>query len=213
AIKFTPEGGHVRVVQRSCEGMVEVTVTDDGGGISRDFLPHVFDRFRQADSGTTRRHRGLGLGLSIVRGLVEPHGGSVTAESSGDGLGSTFRVRIPVAPAAPAAALPGVGTGVSVASGGPGPLSIAGARVLLVEDDPDASEALALLLTNSGAVVRTAASVGGALSILDEWLPDILLSDIGLPGEDGYGLLRALNETGRADRIDLPAGALAPPVD
>jgi len=206
AIKFTPEGGHVRVVQRACGGMIEVAVADDGPGISPEFLPHVFDRFRQADSGTTRRHRGLGLGLSIVRSLVELHGGSVTAESGGEGLGSTFRVRIPVA-SAPEAPLPGEDPGIA-ASESPRPLTIAGARVLLVEDDPDASEALALLLANSGALVRTAESVGAALRILDEWVPDIVLSDIGLPGEDGYGLLRALDAKSRAEQVDVPAVAL-----
>jgi len=207
AIKFTPEGGHVRVALCESGGMAETTVTDNGPGISPDFLPHVFDRFRQADSATTRAHRGLGLGLAIVRSLVELHGGSVSAESGGEGLGSTFRVRIPAAPA-PAALLTSSQTDSGRASGGLAPRPIAGARVLVVEDEPDASEAIALLLTHSGAVVRTAGSVRSALRIIQQWLPDVVLSDIGLPGEDGYALLPALTALSRARHVDLPAVAL-----
>jgi len=193
-------------------GDAEISVGDTGAGISPEFLPHVFDRFRQADSTSTRSHGGLGLGLAIVRHLVDLHGGTVHAESAGTGRGATFVVSLPlrelreepaaatVALARPRAPAPGVGLEPA--------FDLRGLRVLLVEDDADGSEAIATVLVVAGAEVRSAGSTAAALEVLATWRPDVLVSDIGLPGEDGYTLLRrvrALEEEGGAR---LPAVAL-----
>ena len=211
AIKFTPKGGRVDVRVRVANGDAEISVGDTGAGISPEFLPHVFDRFRQADSTSTRSHGGLGLGLAIVRHLVDLHGGTVHAESAGTGRGATFVVSLPLRelheePAAatvtlarPRAPAPGVGLEPA--------LDLRGLRVLLVEDDADGSEAIATVLGVAGAEVRSAGSTAAALEVLATWRPDVLVSDIGLPGEDGYTLLRRVRtlEDGGAR---LPAVAL-----
>ena len=194
AIKFTPKGGRVDVRVRAANGDAEISVGDTGAGISPEFLPHVFDRFRQADSTSTRSHGGLGLGLAIVRHLVDLHGGTVHAESAGTGRGATFVVSLPLhelreEPAAATVALarphaPAPGVGLEPA------LDLRGLRVLLVEDDADGSEAIATVLGVAGAEVRRAGSTAAALEVLATWRPDVLVSDIGLPGEDGYALLR-----------------------
>ena len=207
----TPEGGQIAAEVRADDRAIEISVADSGIGISPAFLPHVFDRFRQAEDSSTRTHRGLGLGLAIVRNLVELHGGSVRAESLGEGRGSTFRVTIPrqVAvgsfetsdppPPRPVAAPPAVRRMDT---------PLAGLGVLLVEDERDACEAMALLLKGMGAVVRTADSVRTALQVIDQWIPDVVLSDIGLPFEDGFTLLSRLQSVERARHLSLPAVAL-----
>jgi signal transduction histidine kinase len=209
AIRFTPKGGRIDVGVRLVEGDVEISVRDSGAGISREFLPHVFDRFRQAESASTRSHSGLGLGLAIVRHLVDLHGGAVRAESLGKGHGATFVVTLPVAArredgaAAPVLPRPRpdeVGAGVDAG------LGVAGLRVLVVEDDVDGCEAIASVLGFAGAEVRTAGSVRAALEVLGSWTPDVLVSDIGLPGEDGYALLRHVRAQEGTER--LPAIAL-----
>src|SRR5262249_51700800 len=155
---------------------VDIAIRDTGAGIAPAFLPHVFDRFRQAESGSTRAHRGLGLGLAIVRSLIEQQGGSVRAESAGEGMGSTFGVRIPAAPAV--VAIPGGAASPSeTAQSAP---RLGGLRVLVLADEPDNREALQEFLTGTGAVVRTAESVQAAMTVLEEWLPDVVLSDIAM---------------------------------
>ena len=209
AIRFTQKGGRIDVGVRLAEGDVEISVRDSGAGISREFLPHVFDRFRQAESATTRSHSGLGLGLAIVRHLVDLHGGTVRAESAGKGRGATFVVTLPVAArrengaSAPAPAPPP--PAVVCVDGAP-LRDVTGLRILVVEDDADGCDAIASVLGFAGAQVRTAATVRGALEVLGSWTPDVLVSDIGLPGEDGYALLRQVRAQEGTAR--LPAVAL-----
>ena len=211
AIKFTPKGGRIDVGLRVLDGDAEICVADTGAGISPEFLPHVFDRFRQAESASTRSHGGLGLGLAIVRHLVDLHGGSVHAESAGKEQGATFMVRLPVAVppaerAVPAVSLPPARLSEMRASVDDAGLGVVGLRVLVVEDDREGCEGIATLLEVAGAEVRTAGSTPAALDVLASWTPDVLLSDIGLPGEDGYGLLQRVRA--REGNGHLPAVAL-----
>ncbi|HEY6190617.1 MAG TPA: PAS domain S-box protein [Pyrinomonadaceae bacterium] len=210
AIKFTPRGGRVQVRLERINSHIEIVVSDTGIGIKPEFLPHVFERFRQADQKTTRQHGGLGLGLAIVRHLVELHGGTVEAESPGEGQGSTFIIKLPVVsmyqknnPAErvhPAArdTLPSFDC----------PEKINGTRVLVVDDEADTRELLGVGLGQCGAEVITVGSVQEALEAIETERPDVLVSDIGMPGEDGYELIarvRAL-PAGRGGKI--PAIAL-----
>jgi PAS domain S-box-containing protein len=197
AIKFTPSGRAVTLATRLAGDRVEVEIRDAGQGIAAEFLPHVFDRFRQADGSTTRRHGGLGLGLAIVKQLIEMHGGEVSADSEGAGRGASFRVRLP--------ALPFACVGADAADFG-APVnrdSLRGVQVLLVDDQTDALEFMRRLLVEHGAEVRTATRAEEALALLKEaahgGLPRLLVSDIGMPGMDGYELLRAV-------RVDLGLG-------
>src|SRR6266850_1037237 len=194
AIKFTPGKGRVFVELRRSNGDAEIAVSDTGIGIQRDFLPHVFDRFRQADSSSTRMQGGLGLGLAIVRHLVEVHGGTVEAESEGEGKGARFTVHLPVRQVQPQPPAP------------IGPTALAGIRVLVVDDDEDARELVRVMLGNYGAEVIQAASADEALELISRQPPDVLVSDIGLPNEDGYALLRRLR--GLPQTARLPALAL-----
>jgi len=209
AVKFTPRGGKVQVRLERINSHAEITVSDTGEGISPRFLPYVFDRFSQADSSSTRAHTGLGLGLGIVRHLVELHGGTVQAFSPGEGQGATFAVRVPllvahhfpgeeiVGPAElPAALPPEQGFG-----------DLTGVNVLVVEDNDDSRKLLQTILTRSGAIVKVAESAPAALRILaGEW-PDIVISDIEMPGEDGYSLIRKIRLQEPPSR-HLPAIAL-----
>jgi signal transduction histidine kinase/ActR/RegA family two-component response regulator len=209
AIKFTPKGGNVGVRVRREGSDVCIRVSDTGQGIPPAFLPHVFERFRQADGSTTREHGGLGLGLAIVRHLVEQHGGHVLAESAGEQRGSTFTISLPVA-AVNEGPRAGDDREPHPSQGAPdvGPASLGGVRILVVDDQPDAREMLALVLSRAGAEVVTAASTAGALEMLQRHGAGVLVSDVGMPGEDGYSLVgqvRALKE-GRFAHI--PAVAL-----
>jgi PAS domain S-box-containing protein len=196
AVKFTPEGGRVEVLVARDDAGARVAVRDTGAGIDPSFLPFVFDTFRQADATTTRLHSGLGLGLSIVRHLVELHGGEVDARSPGLGHGATFVVRLPLpAPDALAAA---------DAPARSARKALGGVRVLVVDDEPDARELLAFVLEAAGARVETVASAAEALERFDAYLPDVLISDIGMPVEDGYTLARRLRDRG----TPVPAVAL-----
>jgi PAS domain S-box-containing protein len=210
AIKFTPEGGTVGVWLGSDEHFVELKVSDTGIGVDPSFLPYVFDRFRQADSSSGRRFGGLGLGLAIVRHIVELHGGSVEAQSDGAGLGTVFVVRLskrlPVSKRNSAGRFPESKVSAA-ASDNPG-LSLSGVTVLVVDDDPDARELLAFILQKKGATVRVAGSVAEALEILTLWKPAVLLADIGLPGQDGYELIRSVRSTESQYEDSLPAVAL-----
>jgi CheY-like chemotaxis protein len=201
AIKFTPRGGRVEVrVEGEGDGVARVVVRDNGQGIGPEFLPHVFERFRQADATATRRHGGLGLGLAIVRHLVEAHGGTVRAESEGPGRGSTFVVELPAAIPAPAKSTPD-GDGATMPS-------LAGVRVLLVDDQPDAVELAHAALSAAGADVQAAHSAREAMGVLSRWLPDVLVSDIGMPDVDGYTLIREVRALPHQAGGAVPAIAL-----
>ncbi|WP_375767361.1 PAS domain-containing protein [Archangium gephyra] len=204
AVKFSPGGSRVRVRLRRVEAAVEVTVTDEGPGIPADFLPHIFERFRQLEGGTTRRHGGLGLGLAIVRHLVELHGGTVHAASDGPGRGATFTVHLPPA------SLPRHGPPERPAPGAPGPAHavLARRRILVVDDEEDNREVLKVLLEESGAHVVTAASASEALRAVREGRPELLVSDIGMPGEDGYRLIAQVRALPAEEGGGVPAVAL-----
>ena len=202
AIKFTPEGGLVSVRLAGSGTQVEIVVRDSGEGISPEFVPHVFERFRQADSSTTRPHGGLGLGLAIVRHLVQAHGGTVVAESAGKGQGSSFTVHLPRHAAGDESAAPGQAASAEAAP----PRSLEHVRVLLVDDDPDTRGMMQTVLSQRGAEVTAASSAAEALACVDRETPDVLLSDIGMPGMDGYALIRELRE--RPAARDIPAAAL-----
>lgn len=214
AVKFTPHGGRISVALSCGESHVELEVSDTGEGIDAAFLPHIFDRFRQADASTARQHGGLGLGLSIVKQLVELHGGIVTVQSAGRGAGTTFRVRLPrllpssnVAEADPAAR----DTSVRPLSEPIQSTELDGVRVLVVDDEPDARTLIQRLLQDQHASVLTAASADEALQILHCEPLDLLVSDIGMPGKDGYALIRRLrtidHPNGRIPAIALTAYA------
>jgi signal transduction histidine kinase/CheY-like chemotaxis protein len=210
AIKFTPPGGRVLVRTEAAAEGVQIAVSDNGKGISPEFLPHLFERFRQADSSTTRAHGGLGLGLAIVRHLVEAHGGTVAAESAGPGLGSTFYVRLPVAsPRARRATGEQAPVPTPVAGAeARAPTSLRALRVLVVDDDADTREALARILAQAGASVSSAASAEEALERLQAAPPDVLLSDIAMPGHDGYDFIRAVRALAPERGGKVPAAAL-----
>jgi CheY-like chemotaxis protein len=201
-VKFTPEGGMVEVRLERGEAEWRVQVKDTGQGIHADALPHLFERFWQADGSSTREHGGLGLGLAIVRHLVELHGGTVEAESAGLGHGSTFTVKLPVP-----AVLPEAERAAGVAEVVPA-TRLDGVRVLLVEDAEDARELIALLLRERGAEVRAVTNGREAMEELEQSLADVLVSDIGLPGEDGHMLLKRIRAWAEAKDQWIPAIAL-----
>jgi signal transduction histidine kinase len=207
AVKFTPEGGLVRVAVRVCDGQAEVVVSDTGQGIAPQFLPYVFDPFRQGDPSTTRRHGGLGLGLAVVSHLVELHGGTVRAESPGAGKGATFSIRMPLDSGSLADDETSTGMAYDPALRQV-PAGLEGVRLLIVEDEPDTREAIARFLQEYGAAVTAVGSAGEALERLGNDSYDVLVSDIGMPDMDGYQLIRELRsrETGSGRR--LPAVAV-----
>jgi PAS domain S-box-containing protein len=202
AIKFTPPGGRVEVRCERREAEIELRVSDTGKGISAAFLPHLFDRFAQADSTATRAHRGLGLGLAIVRHLVELHGGTVHAASRGEGQGSTFTVRLPIAGGQSDIKQP---LRLSFESWKARALrpKIQGVRVLVVEDEDDSRALLATIFEGAGALVEAVSSAGAAFQALKRFHADVLVCDLGLPGQDGYDLIRTLRalEAGQGGRI------------
>jgi signal transduction histidine kinase/FixJ family two-component response regulator len=203
AIKFTHRGGRVELRLARVGGDAEIQVIDNGEGIPADFLPFVFDRFRQADSTITRRHGGLGLGLAIVRHLTTMHDGSVRADSPGEGYGSTFVIRLPLHEGAGALerSLPD--------PVGPAAPALRGVQVLVVDDDRDALDMLSVALSEAGALVRTAQSVAEAMALLRRTRPDVLVSDLAIPDEDGYALIRALRALERESGRETPAVALS----
>lgn len=217
AIKFTPRGGVVNVRLARVESQAEVVVSDTGKGISSEFLPFVFERFRQADSTSTRQHSGLGLGLAIVRHLVEMHGGTVSAASEGEGRGATFTLRLPIT------AVHRTGDTVPQSNSqqsskdtklvfadrgnlGGDKAKLAERRVLIVDDEPDARELLEVILLQFGAEVKVATSVQQALEILERWKPDAIVSDVGMPDEDGYSLIQKVR------MLELVRGGLTPAI-
>jgi CheY-like chemotaxis protein len=204
AVKFTPAGGRVRVRVRAEDGCARLRVEDTGVGIRPEFMPFVFDRFRQGDQSTTRAFGGIGLGLSIVRHLVELHGGAVRAESEGPERGAAFTVELPLHQFRGAESglrneedeAPSENKQTAIRS--PQAALLKGLRVLVVDDDEDTLALLALVLKRAGAEVVTAADAPAALESFKGERPDVLLSDIGMPGEDGYDLLREVREFERA---------------
>lgn len=210
AIKFTPRGGGVQVRMERVNSHLEIVVTDSGQGIAEDFLPHVFDRFRQAEQGTTRHHGGLGLGLAIVRHLVELHGGSVKAASPGVDQGSTFTVVLPVVPlyqveAAADRVHPTARELLPVIEYAD---RLDGLKILVVDDEQDTRELLKSSLGQCGAQVTVASSTSEAFEALRKSIPDVLISDIGMPDEDGYDLIRRLRALPFESGGKLPAIAL-----
>jgi CheY-like chemotaxis protein len=217
AVKFTPDGGRVIVTLAAApHGQIELRVCDNGIGIDPTFLPHVFERFRQADSSSTRAHGGLGLGLAIVRHLVELHGGSVEVASDGPGAGATFTVRLTSNPDAQHPKLKARAASAEAPARNVGDdlearPNLSGLHVLLVEDEADAREAFSSMLELCGAEVRAVASASDALAAFRARRPDVLLSDIGMAGEDGYTLIRqvrALEGPPKAGRRPIPAMAI-----
>ena len=211
AVKFTPKGGRVEVRLARAGSSAEITVSDTGQGISAEFLPYVFERFRQADTTTTRRHAGLGLGLAITRHLVELHGGTIRADSPGEGLGATFTVRLPVMAAHDA------GRASEVAADGQRGAGEAraevaarleGVRVLVVDDERDTRDLLVTILTQAGAVAEAAATAADALDALRRGAPDLLISDIEMANEDGYSLIRKVRDAEGGQGRGIPAIAL-----
>jgi signal transduction histidine kinase/DNA-binding response OmpR family regulator len=210
AVKFTPEGGRVRVEVKGKKQRVRVAVSDSGIGISPEFLPYIFDRFRQADGSTTRVHGGLGLGLSIVKHLVQLHGGAVEVQSQGEGKGSTFIITLPLVSTAPApapekaAASEAEGNGVS-----PGFLKVLkGLRILVVDDEADSRDLVSAILTRCGSLVNCCESAAEGMEAFKNWKPDLLVSDIGMPEEDGYSLITKLRKLRSKRAREMPAVAL-----
>lgn len=208
AVKFTPKGGRVEIQLKQIDSWLQIKVSDNGQGISSDFLPHVFDRFRQADSSTTRTHGGLGLGLAIVRHIVELHGGSVQAESQGLGKGATFTVSLPVKAAADALSESEQERSPRDSERAIAPLALDGLRVLVVDDEADARDILTKVLAQYGAQVITAATAREALATMREFQPNVLVSDIGMPEEDGYSLIRQVRALQVKQGGQIPAVAL-----
>ncbi len=210
AIKFTPRHGCVEVVLQRINSNVEVIVSDTGRGISPEFLPHIFERFRQADSTSTRMAGGLGLGLAISRHFVEMHGGTIRVESPGEGKGAVFTVRLPMQQAqAEATNKSDFVDSASVRS--PAEVNVPAldnVRVLAIDDEPDTLNMLATLLSRRGAQVQTVTSAQAALTIMQTWKPDVILADIAMPGEDGYSLISKVRRLSREEGGDIPAIAL-----
>ncbi|QKQ76333.1 PAS domain-containing protein [Nostoc sp. TCL240-02] len=200
AIKFTPKGGRVEIRLEQVDEQAHIIVRDTGKGISSDFLPYIFESFRQEDVSITRKYGGLGLGLAIVRQLVEAHGGTITADSPGEGLGATFTVQLP---------LLNIELEIKQIDELPQPgLELTGIRVLTVDDDPDARELLTVLLTEYGATVLTVTSAAEVLANLESFQPDVLVSDIGMPEVDGYSLIQQIRTLTPEKGGQIPAIAL-----
>ena len=201
AVKFTNNGGRVFVTVSQANSAVEISVTDTGQGITREFLPYVFDRFSQADSTTTRHHGGLGLGLAIARHLVEIHGGTIRAQSRGEGEGATFTITLPLLETA----VKRVENQKSLAP----PLQLlSGVNVLLVDDDSDTLSLMATALKRRQANVTAVSSAGEAIQAIRQKRPDVLVSDIAMPGEDGYGLIEKVRSLENGETQDIPAVAI-----
>jgi len=210
AVKFTPTGGRVLLTVAATGAHVEIAVSDTGEGIAPEFLPQVFDRFSQADASTTRRHGGLGIGLAIVKQLVELHGGTVSAQSPGMGQGSTFTVKLPTA----GVTVKDDRDGAPKPDHGPKPIDaatrarIAGKKILVIDDEPDARRMVRHLLEGSGAVVHAAESAAEARELITAESPDLLICDIGMPHEDGYSLIESIRALPHQRGGAVPAVAL-----
>ena len=207
AIKFTPRNGRVQVSLQRVNSHVEVSVSDNGQGIKPEFLPHIFERFRQGDASTTRRHGGLGLGLSIVKHLIELHGGRISAKSAGEGQGATFAIDLPIMVIHPEDATQRMHGGTDQYAPVDQP-SLEGIKVLAVDDEPDARTLIKRVLEDCGAKVVLAGSASEGLELLTRERPDMILSDIGMPGHDGYDFIRKVRALGPERGGRTPAAAL-----
>jgi CheY-like chemotaxis protein/two-component sensor histidine kinase len=210
AVKFTPKGGRIQVKVQRIDSHVEIVVSDSGVGISKEFLPYVFDRFRQADASTTRLHGGLGLGLSIVHQLVDLHGGTVRVNSEGEGKGATFTITLPFVGVVTSqqeteTVHPTHSDEVLSLDGLP---SLKGLKVLVVDDEPDTRELIQEVLKECGSEVITSNSAAEALVAIEEHHPDILISDLGMPDEDGYSLISKIRALPAEQGGQIPAAAL-----
>ena len=211
AVKFTPRGGRVRIRLTRAASSVEVEISDNGQGISPEFIGHVFERFRQAEGWISRSHGGLGLGLAIVKNIVELHGGTVRVESEGQGRGSAFFVRLPLSLVRSESASRILAEHPRVGGNGSGldcPPELIGLRILIVDDEREARELLALVLSNCGALVTEASSAAEAYDSLKANRVDIVVSDLGMPGEDGYSLIKRIRELSANDGGRTPVIAL-----
>ncbi|HYK20103.1 MAG TPA: ATP-binding protein [Pyrinomonadaceae bacterium] len=210
AVKFSNQGGRVQVKLERHGEMVQIVVTDNGEGISRDFLPKVFTRFQQADGSTTRRHAGLGLGLAIARHLVEMHGGTIEAHSDGPSRGATFTVSVPAAASTEASSSSSEPSRLPPAEPliPQGRSKLVGIRVLAIDDEADARVMIKTMLENCGAEVLTVASAKQGLEVLAGWRPHVIICDIGMPEEDGYSFIRQVREAERNNGVKVPAIAL-----
>jgi PAS domain S-box-containing protein len=212
AVKFVPRGGSVRITLRRVNSHVEIVVSDSGPGIAEDFLPYVFDRFRQGNSTPSKSFAGLGLGLSIVKHLVELHGGTVSATNSDEGEGAIFTICLPVMAVSQSLSQMVERARDSSASSAhlsfDSPPDLRGVKVLAIDDEPDARMLLAALFEQCGADIETAASVSEAVNALETYKADVIVSDIGLPGEDGYSLIHKIRAGETAADKDIPAVAL-----
>ncbi|HTN90644.1 MAG TPA: ATP-binding protein, partial [Sorangium sp.] len=211
AAKFTPAGGRIDVALRRAGACAELSVTDTGPGVAPQFLPHLFERFRQADASSTRKHGGLGIGLSIVKHLVELHGGTVEVASPGERMGATFTVKLPLAGVSPQA--PGATQRPTSARAGAlvdyPAAELTGVRVLVVDDQPDAREVAQRVLEECAASVTTVGSAAEAMAALERERPDVLVSDLGMPCEDGFQLIQRVRGLGPARGGATPAVALS----
>jgi signal transduction histidine kinase/ActR/RegA family two-component response regulator len=207
AVKFTPRHGRIEVSIEMRDSLVDLRVADTGTGINPEFLPHLFERFTQHDASTTRQHGGLGLGLAIVRHLVELHGGTVVAESPGEGKGATFTVTLPVRAVATEEMAADAGREDQARPKGAAD-EVAGLRVLVVDDESDSRDLVRDVLERGGAIVRDAASAEEAFDLFGVWRPDVLLADIGMSGEDGYSLIARIRSLAEERGGATPAGAL-----
>ncbi len=205
AVKFTPEGGRIEVRLARSGSTAHITIVDTGTGINPEFLPFIFERFRQADTTSTRKQKGLGLGLAIARQIVQLHGGTIEASSAGEGRGSTFTVKLPLLGSTSPVVSPPVFRTDERPAGTP---TLDGITVLVVDDEEDAREAMAVLLGQAGARVISVAGAAEALETLDRERPDVLLSDIAMPGEDGYALIRRVRSRPGETGGRIPAAAL-----
>jgi len=209
AIKFTPQGGLIEVRLERLEGKALMIVSDTGQGIDPEYLPYVFDRFSQMDNSSKRRQGGLGLGLAIVKHIVELHGGAIYAYSRGEGQGSDFMITLPLATqivegeASELWAARPDDEGTQTRAG-----KLGGVRVLVVDDEHDTREILSVMLTRYGAEIRTAGSAAEAMEVFGQWRPDVLVSDIGMPVEDGYVLIGKIRALPQENGADVPAIAL-----
>jgi signal transduction histidine kinase/CheY-like chemotaxis protein len=206
AVKFTPPNGRVAVSVQRLNSNVEVTICDSGIGIPADFLPYVFERFTQANTSSTRRHGGLGLGLAIVRHLVELHGGSIAADSRGEAQGSTFTVKFPVRAIQEDVKQEPQGRGLSGDELTTG-MVLDGLRIMIVDDERETRELLTTVLQTRGAEVKACASASEAMSAIQDWRPSVLVSDIGMPDEDGYSFMTKVRKLS-SQRRSVPAIAL-----
>jgi CheY-like chemotaxis protein len=210
AVKFTPESGSVTVQLERVNAHARIIVSDTGQGIDPQFLPFIFDRFRQADGSTTRKYGGLGLGLAIVRHLIELHGGTIEVQSDGIGRGATFTVGLPLRDAqrefeTEAAATAPNNNGNQTLHYSP---VLDGLRILIVDDEADSRDLITAVLVQSGAEVKGCETASEALAAIQLWRPDLLISDIGMPVEDGYSLIKKVRELGEEQYEQIPAVAL-----